>query len=89
MGNENLTPAPEPIKMMTGFLAKSIPCAQGRYRDTPQMAEAAVRTKANAGVGRLISWRESGDDRLRSWRSRPDMHDWLTDCQLRRLAHGR
>jgi hypothetical protein len=75
--------------MVTGFLAKPIPCARGCYRDPLQMAEAAERTKANAGVGRLISWRQSGDDRLQSWRSMPDMHDWLTDWRLRRLAHGR
>ena len=89
MGNENLTRALKPIKMVTGFLAKPIPCARGHYRDTAQMEGTAERTKANAGVGRLMSWRQSVDDRLHNWGSMPDMHDWLTDRQLRRLAHGR
>jgi ubiquinone biosynthesis protein COQ4 len=61
MGYENLTPALERIKMVTGFLAahgadtKTVFALEDHYRDTPQMADAVERMKADPGVGRLIS----------------------------------
>jgi ubiquinone biosynthesis protein Coq4 len=61
MGYENLTPALERIKMVTGFLAahgqdtKTVFALEDHYRDTPQMATAVERMKADPGVGRLIS----------------------------------
>jgi ubiquinone biosynthesis protein COQ4 len=61
MGYENLTPALERIKMVSGFLAsqgqetKTVFALEDSYRDTPQMVEAVARMKADPGVGRLIS----------------------------------
>jgi ubiquinone biosynthesis protein COQ4 len=61
MGYENLTPALERIKMVSGFLAsqgqdtKTVFALEDHYRDTPQMTEAVARMKADPGVGRLIS----------------------------------
>jgi ubiquinone biosynthesis protein COQ4 len=61
MGYENLTPALERIKMVSGFLAsqgqetKTVFALEDHYRDSPQMAEAVVRMKADPAVGRLIS----------------------------------
>jgi ubiquinone biosynthesis protein COQ4 len=61
MGYENLTPALERIKMVTGFVAshgqdtKTVFALEDRYRDSPQMTEAVSRMKADPGVGRLIS----------------------------------
>ena len=61
MGYENLTPALERIQMVAGFLAgqgqdtKTVFALEDHYRDTPQMAEAVERMKADPGVGCLIS----------------------------------
>jgi ubiquinone biosynthesis protein COQ4 len=61
MGYENLTPALERIKMVSGFLAshgqetKTVFALEDHYRDSPQMAEAVARMKADPAVGRLIS----------------------------------
>jgi ubiquinone biosynthesis protein COQ4 len=61
MGYENLTPALERIQMVAGFLAgqgqdtKTVFALEDHYRDTPQMADAVERMKADPGVGRLIS----------------------------------
>src|SRR5262245_42720859 len=61
MGYENLTPALERIKMVSGYIAshgkdiKTVFALEDHYRDTPQMAEAVLRMKADPRVGRLIS----------------------------------
>jgi ubiquinone biosynthesis protein COQ4 len=61
MGYENLTPALERIKMVSGSLAshgqdtKTVFALEDHYRDTPQMAEAVKRMKADPGVGALIA----------------------------------
>jgi ubiquinone biosynthesis protein COQ4 len=61
MGYENLTPALERIKMVSGFLAsqgqetKTVFALEDHYRDSPQMAGAVARMKADPAVGRLIS----------------------------------
>src|SRR6516162_557800 len=61
MGYENLTPALERIKMVSGFLAshgqetKTVFALEDHYRDSAQMAEAVARMKSDPGVGRLIS----------------------------------
>jgi ubiquinone biosynthesis protein Coq4 len=61
MGYENLTPALERIKMVAGFLAghgqdtRTVFSLEDHYRDTPQMADAVERMKADPGVGRLIA----------------------------------
>jgi ubiquinone biosynthesis protein Coq4 len=47
--------------MVAGFLAgqgqdtKTVFALEDHYRDTPQMADAVERMKADPGVGRLIS----------------------------------
>ena len=61
MGYENLTPALASASTCAGFLAgqgqdtKTVFALEDHYRDTPQMAEAVERMKADPGVGRLIS----------------------------------
>jgi ubiquinone biosynthesis protein Coq4 len=61
MGYENLKPALERIRMVTGFLAaqgqdvKTVFALEDHYRDTPQMEAAVERMKADPAVGHLIS----------------------------------
>jgi ubiquinone biosynthesis protein Coq4 len=61
MGYENLKPALERIKMVSGFIAahgQDVPTVfalEDSYYDTPQMQAAVERMKAEPGMGRLIS----------------------------------
>jgi putative tryptophan/tyrosine transport system substrate-binding protein len=56
MGYENLTPALERIKMVSGYIAshgkdaKTVFALEDHYRDSPQMAEAVSRMKADPGA---------------------------------------
>jgi ubiquinone biosynthesis protein COQ4 len=61
MGYDNLKPALERIKMVSGFIAghgQDIPTVfalEDSYFDTPQMKAAVERMKAESGMGRLIA----------------------------------